>query len=87
MLPQHRLQSLGVEESIVWYLIDDVSEVREKVTLVLVCENGGYAGIVKLDVNIMNTDEVDRGIGRNEGNESIIDDLGDGALLQMSVSR
>lgn len=61
-------------------LINDVRQVREEVTLVLVREDGGGAGAVELDVLVGDTDEVDGGVCSDEGFEGLGDDLGYFAL-------
>ena len=43
--------------------------------MVLVCEDGGHACIVELDVFVMDSDEVDRRMGSHERCESIRDNL------------
>lgn len=62
MLPEDSLQSPGIEQRIIRYLINDVRQVRKEVALVLICEDSGYACVVELDVFVVDADEVDAGV-------------------------
>ena len=53
--------------------------------MVLVCEDGGHAGVVELDVFVVDFDEVDCWVGLYEWFEGVGDYLRDGALDGVSV--
>ena len=53
---------MGIEVNVVGDLVDDVGEVCEEVALVLVCEDGGHAGVVEFDVGVVHAYEVDCGV-------------------------
>lgn len=76
MFPEDILQSLGIEQRIIGYLVDNVCQVREEVALVLVREDSGYTSIVELDVFVVDADEVDAGVLRYERDKCVGDDLG-----------
>ena len=61
-------------------MVNDVGEVCEEVALVFVCEDSGDACIVELDVFVVDSDEVNRGVRGHERCEGIRDDLGYGTL-------
>jgi hypothetical protein len=58
ILPQDILKCLGIEQCVVWNLVDDVGQVGKQVTLVLVCEDSGYACIVEFNIGVVNSHEV-----------------------------
>lgn len=61
-------------------MINDISEVGEEVSLILVGKDCGHAGIVKFDIFIVNPDEVDSRVAGNERCESVRDDLRNSTL-------
>jgi hypothetical protein len=66
---------MGIEIRIIWDLVDDVGQVCEEVSLVLVGEDGGDACIIELDVLVVDFDEVDGWVAWDERSKSIVDDL------------
>lgn len=61
-------------------MVDDISEVCEEVSLVLVCEDGWDASVVEFNVGVVDADEVDAGVHGDEGSEGVGDELRDWAL-------
>ena len=71
MLSEDILQGPGIEQCVIWDLVDDVGQVCEEVALVLVCEDSGHACVVELYVFVMYADKVDGGVLGDEGRESV----------------
>ena len=72
MLPEQSLQRLGAERIIVGNHLDDSCEVGKEVSLVLVGEDCRHAGIVELDLFVVDLNKVNSGMSRYERDEGTL---------------
>ena len=87
MLAEQRLQCIAIKPVLVGNHLDDARQVCEEVALVPVRQHGGHAGVVELDVGVVDLDKVDGGEAGDEGNEGAFYLCGDGALVVVSIRR
>ena len=75
MLLKHLHQSRGIKYRIIRNLINDVRQIGKQIALVLVAQDGGDTSGVEFNVVVVDFDEVDGGVGGDEGFEGFLDYL------------
>ena len=81
MSNQNILQSFRIKNCIIRNLINDICQIRKKVSLVFVSQYGRYTCIIEFDIFVMDAYEVNCWVCGNEGEKCGVDYLRDVALL------